>query len=84
MKIEMALQFFVKFSNIKFNQNGLSVLELFVLTDRQTDGRTQQFNSHSAGLRTPPRNISKEKEKRCPAAYHGGAWGRGGIAPTHT
>jgi hypothetical protein len=37
MKIGMALQFCVKFSNIKFNQNKF-VGSLFVLACRQTDG----------------------------------------------
>jgi hypothetical protein len=34
-------------------------------------------------LVTPDKRKRKEK-KSSPATRHGGAWGRGGIAPTHS
>jgi hypothetical protein len=46
MKIEIAQIFFVKFSNTKFNEVGLSFLELLHVYER-----TDDFNRHSAGSR---------------------------------
>jgi hypothetical protein len=57
MKIEMAHQFFLKFSNIKFYLNRFSCFRVVscVRTDGQTArraGRSSYFNRRSAGFRT--------------------------------